>query len=325
MGVISLTVTQSASETLSGIPDTITISSSVPAIIFFTLDGTTPNTNSSVYALPIRLPTHLSSVTINILATDGTDTSAIVTQTFTADLSTVVNLTSYGARFPQTTMASTGNPANGNSKFPFGTTDPSSHVQYTGIGNSDNTVYDESLPSIPNGFDADGVASSFSNEVQDVFGKPTAPENKNVRVIGKNGPTEYDQVFSSNNDKLFNPRALVIYHNASNDDPLTPTIINRPHFSLENPESVKDGILLSTHNLNSPTITGSFIKSHYNPNTGTMKTYYRDSAVNRWIISEWQYTPSAPNLGSFSNLVFGREPGSRYVYPWHLWMRRTLM
>jgi hypothetical protein len=324
VGVISLSVTRSASETISGIPDTITISSSVPSIIFFTLDGTAPNTNSSVYALPIRLPTHLSSITINILATDGKDSSAIVTRTFTADLSTVINLSS-GAKFPQATMANVGNSANGNSKFPFGTSDPSANVRYTGIGNSDNTVYDESLPSIPNGFDANGVATSFSNDIQDVFGRPPAPEDKNVTIIGKNGPVEYTQEFSSNNDKLFNPKALVVYHDASNRDPLVPTIINRPHFSLENPESIKDGILLSTHNLNSPTITGSFIKSHYNPNTGTMKTYYRDSAVNRWIISEWQYTPTAPNLGSFSNLVFGREPGSQYVYPWHLWMRRTLM
>lgn len=324
MAVISLTVTQSATETLSGIPDYVTVASNIPAIIFFTLDGTTPNTNSSVYVGPIPMPRHLPVVYLNILGSDGTDTSSVVSLTFTPDLSTIINL-SGGAKFPQATMVDSGNSANGNSKFPFGTSDPSANIQYTGIGNSDNTVFDESLPSVSNGYDADGVEASFSNEVLDVFGRPPAIEDKNVTLIGKNGPTEYDQVFSSNNDKLFNPKALVIYHDASNTDPLTPTIINRPHFSLENPEAVKDGILLSTSHLNTPTITGSFIKSYYNPNTGTMKTYYRDSAVNRWIISEWAYTPTAPNLGSFSNLVFGREPGSHHVYEWHLWQRRTLM
>lgn len=324
MAVISLTVTQSSSETISGIPNTITITSNVPTIIFFTLDGTVPNVNSSVYFGPIRLPIHLPSVTLNILASDGTNTSTLITQTFTADLSTIDNITA-GARAPQATLANIGNSANSNSLFPFGTTNPGSNITYTGIGNSNNTIYNEALPAIPNGYNADGIPTSFSNEALDVFGSPPAIENKNVTLIGNNSPVHDEKIFSSNNDKLFNPKALVIYHDASNTDPLTPTIINRSQFSLENPESIKDGILLSTHNLNSPTITGSFIKSHYNPNTGTMKTYYRDSSVNRWIISEWQYTPTTPNLNSFSNLVFGREPGSRHVYPWLLWQKRTLM
>jgi hypothetical protein len=324
VSVISLTLTQSAHETLRGIPDTITVSTNIPAVVFFTIDGTLPNTNSSVYVSPIRLPSSLSQVTLNVLATDGTNTSSVVSQTFTGDLSSVVNF-SGGAKFPQATQASIGNSANGNSLFPFGTTNPGSNTQYTGVGSSANTIYDQSLPSVPNGYDESGNPASFSNDPIDVFGAPPQIKDKNVSVIGKNGPIEFVQEFSSNNDKLFNPKALVIYHDASNTDLLTPTIINRPHFSLENPELIKDGILLSTHNLNSPTITGSFIKSHYNPNTGTMKTYYRDSAVNRWIISEWQYTPTEPSLNSFSNLVFGREPGSVHVYPWHLWMRRTLM
>lgn len=325
MPVISLTVTQSSSQTVSGIPDTITVSTNIPSIIFFTLDGSIPDTNSSVYINPIKLPTYLNAVTVNILATDGTSISSLYSQTFTANLSTIVNITE-GARFPQATQSDNGNSISENSLFPFGSIDSGSSVRYTGIGNSQNTIYNESLPgTVSNGYNAEGLAASFSNEPLGPFETPPSPEDKNVTVIGINGPTEYVQAFSSNNDKLFNPKALVIYHDASNTDPLTPTIINRPHFSLENPEAIKDGILLSTHTLNSPTITGSFIKSHYNPNTGMMTTYYRDSSVNRWIISEWAFTPTAPNLGSFSNIVFGRDSGSKHVYSWHLWQRRTLM
>src|SRR5258705_9262425 len=99
MPVISLIVTQSASETISGIPDTITVSTNIPAIIFYTLDGTIPDTNSAVYFAPIHLPTYLAEVILTILASDGSDTSATFIQTYTADLSSISNLTQ-GARFP---------------------------------------------------------------------------------------------------------------------------------------------------------------------------------------------------------------------------------
>lgn len=323
MSVISLTITQSSEETVSGIPNTISISSNVPSIIFYTLDGSSPTAYSPVYTHSIELPSYLPSLTLNVLATDGTSNSSVYTQTFTADLSSIVNLTQ-GAQVSQATVASIGNPANNNSLFPFGTPRLGIYDTITGRGNPDKTLLNESLPSSPNAFDADGNPTSFTNQPLDPFGYPPKAEDKNVRVIGDNGPPKNPQE-ASNNDKLFNPKALVIYHDASNTDPLVPKIINRAAFSLENSERTKDGILLSTTGLDSPTITGSFIKSHYNPNTGEMTTYYRDSSVNRWIISTWKYSPTSQSTGSFTNLVFGRGDGSRFVYPWHLWARRTLM
>lgn len=323
MPVISLTITESEAQDVSGIPNTITVSTNIPAIIFFTLNGENPGYNSSVYVSPIKLPQYLSEFTLKIFATDGNNSSAIFSQTYTADLSSIKNIYSGNARFPQATINDQGI-TDGNSRFPFGSNGDNDKVTYTGIGNSDNTILNQSKPAtISNAFDATGQPTGFSNEVLDPFGKIIT--DKNVKIMGKNGTTEFIQEQSNNTDKLFNPKALVIYHDADNEDPLTPSIINRSNFSLENPESTKNGILLSAGNLNTPTITGSFIKSHYNPRTGNVTSYYRDSSVNRWIISEWKYTPTAPNTTSISNVVFGRGDGARFVFPWTLWKKRTLM
>lgn len=320
MAVISLTVTNSSEQTISGIPDTVTVSSNVPCIIFFTLNGEDPSFNSSVYIGPIRLPIHLPSVTLKIKASDGTDSSLLVSETFYADLSTIKNITD-GARFPQTTVVTDGRNVSG-SLFPFGNSHPSSNSEYTGDPNPSNTVYNESLTSIPNGYDANGNEASFTNEPIGTFDRPLL--NKNVTLIGKNGPTEYTQEYSSTTDKLFNPKALVIFHDTTNTDPSSPVIINRSNFSLENPE-MNGGSGLSLPPVNTATSTGSFISSHYNARTGMVKSYYRDSATNRWIISQWQYTPTGPVTNGFTGLVFGREPGSRYVFPWTLWPKRTFM
>lgn len=325
MAVISITITQSSTQTIPGIPDTITIASNIPALIFFTLDGLDPNYNSSVYSNPIQLPQQNKNLTLKVYATDGTDSSAIITQNYTGDFSGIKNIYSGNARTAQSTSNNNAQSLSaGNSLFPFGTNTNIDNINYSGVGNPDNTVYNEGISNpIPNAFDENGNPTSFSNLPIDPFGQ--VPIDKNVKLIGKNGPVQYVQEESNSDDKLFNPKALVIYHDANNLDPLTPQIINRSAFSLENTESIKDGILLTTHHLNSPTITGSFIRSFYNPNTGKMTNYYRDASVNRWIISSWDFSPTNPNLGSLGRIVFGREEGSQYVYPWILWQKRTLM
>lgn len=321
MAVISLIITQSEEETVPGIPNYITISANIPSIIFFTLDGTDPNSNSSVYINPIQLPTYQSELTLKVFATNGNDNSGIITQIFVGDISGIENIT-YGAKFPQAITNLSNNATSNNSLYPFGSNFHNDNVFYTGIGNSDNTIFDQNLPSEPNAYDGDGNPAAFSNSPLDPFG--TKSLNKNTEIIGKQLPTEYTPEFSSSTDKLFDPKALVIYHDGDNIDPLTPQMINRPLFSLENPEVYKGMDILSPGALESSTATGSFIGSHYNPTDGTMNYYYRDSTTNRWIISKFQYTPTAPKRDAFSSLVFGRENGSQYVYPWVLWRRNVL-
>src|ERR1700686_751596 len=86
MTVISLSVTNSEEEILAGIPRTVAISTNIPALIFYTIDGSVPNLFSTQYTSPIFLPTDQLTIVLNILATNGTDFSPIITETYQTNM-----------------------------------------------------------------------------------------------------------------------------------------------------------------------------------------------------------------------------------------------
>ena len=86
MSVINVTITVSTDQVVSGIPKTVSISTNVPATIFYTLDGTTPTLFSSIYTSPIFLPYTPLSVILNVMATNGTDSSPVITETYQTDI-----------------------------------------------------------------------------------------------------------------------------------------------------------------------------------------------------------------------------------------------
>jgi hypothetical protein len=326
MAVISITLVQSSTQRVPGIPDTITVSTNIPAMVFYTLNGEDPNTNSNIYTTPIQLPGYAPNLILKLMATNGTDNSGVIEQIFTIDLASIENFYSGSARFPQA-VSNNGSYSQsaGNSLEPFGSGNGNENIIYTGVGNPDNTLFNEGIATeIPHGFDQVGNPTSFTNFPLDPFGDPPEPEGKNVRIVGKNGPRGTTDELTGLEGKIFNPRALVVYHDTNDLDPLMPVLINRPHFSLQNSETVKDGLLLNSNNLGTASTTGSYVKSYYNPNTGKMTTYYRDNSVNRWIISTWDYAPTN-NSGNLANMVFSRGRGANHVYSWHLWFHRTLM
>ncbi len=56
MATISIIIEESEAEVVSGIPKTVSITTNVPATIFYTLDGSDPNLFSTIYMSPIFLP-----------------------------------------------------------------------------------------------------------------------------------------------------------------------------------------------------------------------------------------------------------------------------
>src|SRR5271166_3530256 len=86
MAVISVTVTQSEEQVVSGIPKTVSITTNIPATIFYTLDGSTPTLFSTMYTGPIFLPVSQLLVVLSILATNGTDSSPIVVEQYETDI-----------------------------------------------------------------------------------------------------------------------------------------------------------------------------------------------------------------------------------------------
>src|ERR1700679_2344372 len=86
MTVISISIINSEEEILAGVPRSVTLSTNVPALIFYTLDGSIPTLFSDQYTGPIIFPTDELTIILNVLATNGTDSSPIVTEIYQTDM-----------------------------------------------------------------------------------------------------------------------------------------------------------------------------------------------------------------------------------------------
>lgn len=343
MAIINITITPSTEESVPGIPIAITLGSNIPATIFYTIDGSTPNTFSPIYIAPILIPQSLLNLTISIFATNGTDSSAIIVQEFVGDKTKIS--TAVGDRLPHSAVTNINNTAGANSLFPFGSNSPNPVFNYKNPSDAGTTVYDQSKPAIAGGFDGEGNPAAFTNlpissyEFQQKYSTLTK-ENEffpgvgnlpaKTEVIGSQGPVQYTQEQSSTTAKIFNPKALVIYQDVSTEDPTDPVHINRSFISLENQESVRDGNLLYNAALDSPPTMGGFVNSHYNPRTNEMTYYYFDGTVNRWIISKTPYQPGPNNVSALYNMVFSRPSKSGqntngFVFNWKFGLYRTLI
>jgi hypothetical protein len=343
MGVINITLTASQTETVPGIPDIISITTSEPAAIFYTLDGTLPTTYSNPYVSPILMPQGPLTIVLNVVAFNQVDFSAVVTQTYTANNAAII--TSAGDRLPHSAVTPLNTTSTSNSLFPFGTNSPNPNFNYLNPSDAGTTVYNQSQPATSSGFDGNGNPAGFTNqpisnyqfkqlystvneEGEVLPGVGTLPGQ--VTIIGKQTASEYTQEFSNFADKIFNPRALVVFQDTTTEDPTNPVHINRPYFSLEDQEVVRDGNLLYNSTLDSPPTMGGFVNRFYNARTNMMTSYYYDNTVGRWIISTTPYQSTNPTNGALSQMVFSRAKmdgsgGAGMVFLWKNFYYRTLI
>jgi hypothetical protein len=246
MVVISLTVTASDEQIVSGIPRTISISTNIPSSIFYTLDGSTPTLFSTMYTAPIFLPTNELSLTLNILATNGIDFSPIVTETFVTNMVEKTN-----ARLAHSSTSAQSN-SNIPDLYPFGTNPIQPNADFENPADSGITVNNQALPSTPTGFDGSGNSTGFTNQSYDLtnysikystagVGGQVGPGIGNLptNIKVQTEPTPPDT--TDQNNTLFDPRAFVIFQDSTTENPNDPAHINRMHFSLENPEKTRDG------------------------------------------------------------------------------------
>lgn len=318
MVVISVTVTASSEQIVSGIPKTVSVATNVPSTIFYTLDGTEPNLFSTIYTGPIFLPYAGFSVTLNVMATDGTNYSPIVSETYQT------NIVDGNVRLAH--AATTAHPRHGLGPdvYPFGTPPFQPRQQFLNPADSGVTVFNPAFQATPTGYGADGYPTGYTNQPWNIEnyqipysttnaegetgpGIGTIPAKTYIptdQIAGAAagapayGPEQTDQFTTT-----FNPRALVIFQDFSKEDPNDPPQINRQYFSLEDPERTRDG----TYYFNSgadgaPPPSGSFLRSHYNPRTNEISYYYRDSWSNQWIISTVPYVPNGKFDGNLSTM-----------------------
>lgn len=328
MTVISIIVTESTEQVISGIPRTITIGTNVPSTIFYTLDGTVPTLFSNIYTGPITLAIDKLTIIVNILATDGVNYSPIITETYTTNIL-------HNARLPHSATTAPTDP-NLQDLYPFGNPPLQPNGMFLNPGDAGVTVDDPSLPTVSNGFDGAGNANNFTNKPFNSENYNISYSTTNVENIPGNGigtlpaqvkikpnipPSETTQQFT----KTFDPRAFVIFQDFSKEDPNDPVQINKQFFTLEDPEKVRDGNNFYVSGLDAPPANGSFLRSHYNPRDNTISYYYLDTWANRWIISKQEFKPTGSFDGNLSVFPVDSKNGrpSR-VFEWIPFRRRVL-
>lgn len=327
MAVISIIIEQSEEQVVAGIPRRVALSTNVPSVIFYTLDGSAPTLFSNQYTAPIVMPTNLLEVNLKILASNGVDSSPIVSETYITNMM-------HNARLPHsgTTAAAQENISD---LYPFGNPPVEPNGRFLNSADVGITIDNPSLPAIATGFDGYGNPTAFTNQPYDSLnysikyptkdfqnqpniGVGNFPENFTVERQPK-PPDQSDQ-----NSNLFDPRAFVIFQDSTKENPNDPPHINRMHFSLENPETVRDGNNYYIAGLDAPPVSGSFLKSYFNPRTNMMTYYYLDTWSNKWIISTTPYTSNGA-VGSMAGMAAaGGGTGGKYVFQWIPFARRAL-
>lgn len=323
MTVISISITESAEQIVSGIPRFITISTNIASVIFYTLDGSTPTTNSTIYTGTIQLPTDILQITLSIFATNGSDSSPVITKIYQTDT------LDQGARTSHSGTNAIPNSIQGlNDPYPFGMPPITPGQVFTGAAEAGFTTDNPLLPETPSGFDSNSSPAGFTNEP--LIGIPTKTQPliySTTDAEGQTGPgigtlplsTVQRPVppaeQSNTSDKLFDPRALVIFQDFTKpNDPNMPIEINRQFYTSTSDLNTRQGDLYF-NSIDTPAPGGTFLRQHYNPTDQTLTYYYWNSKSNRWIISKTAFTP-APNAGRYYDLVFGRDEGAGFVFVW---------
>lgn len=328
MVTITIFVAESPLQLLAGIPSNVTLSTNVPATIFYTLDGSEPTVASPVAVGAIDMPTDRGQVILKAFATDGVDTSATITQEYTTNV--------VPARHPHDTVIGTCDSC-GKATYPFGSQAEAFNIPQR-FGNTGGVIYDDGEPPRSAGaYAVDGYGDYYTpprTQYQFLFSETNAIGERGrgigtlpARVLSVKPRNDNEQQQSSNAaGPLFDPRALVIFQDSREEqyDPDIPKI-NRAYFDLEDQAKARDGALLTA--VDAVTPQGGFLKAHYNPTDNTLTYYYYDNRVMRWIISKEPYYPSQNPTTNMAGIVTrsSRGQGVGLVFKWIPFKYRRLV
>lgn len=290
MAIVTLTYTGSEEKIVSGIPKRVTITSNIPATIYFTLDGTTPTTSSAIYTETLDMPDNVNSVILSAFGVDSYDVSGpILTQTFAADVSRIDIARITGSEGFVVSRADTG----------------------------DDT---------PDGFLADGETPArfidLSDDELDIIrsesGFEGIGEGTKIEVLvpdPSDTATYIDDDFTAYSTpeiaEMFNPTAKVIFIDTRKDNEVNPVL--RPHGSLSDPYKEFGGHRIRNPADDATYVSGGFIKRFYDQKNNLMTSFYFDHNENRWI-KNVQELPQ--NIVSTNNLGIQHNASMPLVFEW---------
>jgi hypothetical protein len=318
---ITLTITESDIEKIAGIPSYLIVESNVPCNIFYTLDGTEPTVDSSIYIDQIKLPTVYSKVTVKIFATNGLESTTVYTSEYGTSFvgldpgsSTILNYSEQRA---------------GKNYAPFG--DMLQEIPPIFGPAAGLIIDDASIPNALDGYDAYGnqVGSIDEGLSGLLFTYSETDVKGNVgRGIGTLPQStilerQEDPQYSSVNDKFFNPKAQVIFQSYEDTENQDITPLNRQSFSFANQERLNGG---ANHYVESGTLQahGQALRQHFNPKDSTITYYYFDSVALKWLISKEKYIPKISNNYA-ETIPVSRANGAGLVFKWFPFMWKRII
>ncbi len=318
MVVISISATPSERQLVQGIPQYVSLTANIPCVIFYTLDGTEPTISSSVYADSIVMPRDQSQVTLKAFATNGVDSSTVLSVAYKIFI---------------------GDARKSHSSVTFLEQSQTYTQLIGGTLSAVKAGYDNSKPM--RGVDLageppvwlDGYDWEGNFGVRQEDHAPTFDDHRmsDTDWEGQKGPgigelPQNDIIYlppdpeeSSLSSKRFNARAMVLFADSREETDVP--MIFRPLYWDTDTEVNRPGAYYETFSADgNRLITGSFIKQFHNARDNTMTYYYRDSLTNRWIISV-ESMPRPQNNSQESHLFNVYTPsdsGAGFVYRWVL-------
>ena len=315
MSVITITITESVLQLIPGIPKFVTLETNIASNIFYTLDGTDPTLFSNVYS--DRINFQPQQTTLKLFATNGTDSSPIIEQTFVVEKAVANKLYSHVPNAPLVNDPDKYNLA------PFGSITPEEAPIY-----GDVALDPVDSPTVANlasnGFDEDGNPTNFTDkqliDLPIIDNPGNGSEPSGIGVFAKNRIEPHKAPFEFTTTKInkyINPRAMVMYQDANdpNADPEAATLNKQFYFSQDQ-ETSRDGAYLNMTANQSNATSGTFINATFNPKTQKTTYRYYDNSTGRWMFSEQDATEAESKPMNVSQIVFGRGEGARFVYKW---------
>jgi hypothetical protein len=314
--IISLAIESSEEQVVWGIPHHLTVEANIPCTIFYTLDGTTPTTSSDIYIDGILLPTNVNSVSLKLYATNGIDTSAVITQVYSSkyQIDGVKKLpavtdqgdtSKFGPAVLPPCFGSVGN--------------LTQTVHFFDLSRNGREVDDGIAPSYNSAVDANGNPSLLSNEPWNPFNYEIVEAKFDSRGNALPGilpvpDFEYTPDMTSMYSVAYDPRAKVIIQDLSLEDENSPINIASQYFSMHDNESATEIRNRYNANAGDAPCSASYLNSYFNPKTNTVQHFFYDRIALKWLIIKDVNPAYEGDWTAFKEgLSLGRG-GGRYLY-----------